>query len=82
MLSVVCSASIPPKRRRPTPVCRRTVKQAIKQAHLMCKNYEDTIECRLAWEHVEELSSALARQKRQEPEEPERSELAKRDYEL
>ena len=78
----ICSASIPPKRRRPTPVCRRKVKQAIQQAHLMCKNYEDTIECRLAWEQVEELSSALARQKRQEPEEPERSELAKRDYEL
>ena len=40
-------------------------------------------EYELLREEIEELSSALARQKRQqEPEEPERSELAKRDYEL
>ena len=81
MLLAVAS-SVPPKR-RPTPVCRRKVKQAIQHASHLCKNYEDTIECRLAWEHVEELSSALAKQKRQEEsDEPDHSELAKRDYEL
>jgi len=50
------------------PAARRTqvrpseVKQAIQHAKNICYNFEDTPECRSAWEQVEELSSELARQ--------------------
>lgn len=51
---------------RPAP--RRTqvrptdIKRAIQHASNICYNFEDTQECRIAWDRVEELSSELARQ--------------------
>lgn len=42
----------PPKRIKPRP----QLKKAIDQAMLLCSNFEDTIECRLAWDLVEDLS--------------------------
>lgn len=41
--------------------------QRIFHAQQICKNYEDTVECKLAWEHVEELSKAAARKKKNPP---------------
>jgi hypothetical protein len=41
-----------------TRVKPKDIKRAIEQAKLLCVNFEDTVECRLAWEKVEELSSA------------------------
>jgi hypothetical protein len=38
------------------------IKRAIQHAKNICYNFEDTPACRSAWEHVEELSSELARQ--------------------
>ena len=46
---------------------RRRMKRQIQHAQLICPNFEDTIECRLAWEEVEELSKALDKEKRREP---------------
>ena len=40
----------------------KDVKRAIDHAKLLCFNFEDTVECSLAWDEVEELSKALHRQ--------------------
>ena len=37
----------------------RKLKRAIDHAKLICVNYEDTKECGVAWDQVEELSAAL-----------------------
>lgn len=52
---------IPKRRLRPNDV-----KQAIQHAQLVCYNYEDTPACRLAWDHVDEIAHALARQQERE----------------
>ena len=62
---VFCCSKPQPRnsvRRRLTP---RDVHRAIEHAQLICYNYEDTAACRSAWDQVEELSSALARQMEQ-----------------
>jgi glyoxylate carboligase len=59
---VVCSASKGPKRSVVRP---HEVKKAIEQARNLCFNYESSVECRIAWEKVEELSAELDRQKRE-----------------
>jgi hypothetical protein len=46
-----------------TQVKAKDIKRAIDQAKLLCLHFEDTIECRLAWEEVEELSIAYNDQK-------------------
>ena len=50
-------------RKTRTPVKRRELNQAIEQAKNLCYNFEDSIECRLAFERVEELSAEMARQR-------------------
>jgi hypothetical protein len=47
---------------RRTQVRPTDIKRAIQHAKNICYNFEDTPECRSAWEQVEELSSELARQ--------------------
>lgn len=42
------------------------VKQAIQHAQLVCYNFEDTPSCKVAWDHVEEVSRALAHQRERE----------------
>ena len=44
----------------------KDVQQAINHAELICFNFEDTPACRVAWDHVEEMSRALARQQEKE----------------
>ena len=44
---------LPPKKRIPP---RPRLKKAIDQAMLLCSNFEDTIECKLAWDLVEDLA--------------------------
>lgn len=58
-LMVIVRASPPPSR---TKVHPRHVKLAIQHAKNLCFNYENTSECRSAWEYVEELSEELERQ--------------------
>lgn len=45
--------STPPKR-----ISKKVVKQAVDHATNLCFYFEDTIECRLAWETVEEIAHA------------------------
>lgn len=40
----------------------RDVRREIDHAKLICYNFEDTPECRVAWDQVEEISGTLARQ--------------------
>lgn len=52
-----------------TPRCneiRRRMKSQIRHAQLICPNFEDTIECRLAWEEVDELGKALDKEEQRE----------------
>jgi len=46
----------------------RDVNMAIQHAQLICYGYEDTLPCRLAWDHVEEITRALERQRERERE--------------
>ena len=78
MLTLTMCA-VPPRKR--TVVKKAEIKQAITQATNLCIGYEDTVECRLAWEKVEELSAALADQEAQRPVLP-RTERANREYDL
>jgi hypothetical protein len=55
-----CSAASQPK--RAPRVTKRQIKQAVDHAMLLCHNFEDTIECRQAWELAEELSHAYRAQ--------------------
>jgi hypothetical protein len=79
---VVCTAQ--PFKPKPKTIVRpRHIKESIQQARLLCQNFEDTVECKLAWEKVEELSAALNDQKKLLEEEAERfSELEERIYDL
>jgi hypothetical protein len=56
----------------------RKLKHAIEHAKLICVNYEDTKECGVAWDQVEELSAALNDQFMIEKNE----ELSKREYDV
>jgi hypothetical protein len=79
---VVCTAQ-PFKPKPKTVVRQRHVKEAIQHARLLCQNFEDTVECKLAWEKVEELSAALNDQKKMLIEDTQRfSELEERIYDL
>lgn len=64
------------------------VKQAIQHAQLVCYGYEESPACRVAWDRVEEISSAFARQREREREREliaercEEDELACREYDV
>jgi hypothetical protein len=44
----------------------KDVEQAIQHAQLICFGYEDTPACIVAWDRVDEISSAFARQREAE----------------
>ena len=48
-----------PPRPLPKIITRRTIKEQIHMAKLVCENYEDSYECKAAWEHVQELEDHL-----------------------
>lgn len=50
------------ERKKRTRIRPKDVKIAIQYAQNVCWGHEDTSSCRVAWDRVEELSSALARQ--------------------
>ena len=57
---------------------RRKLKRAIQHAQLICPNFEDTIECRQAWDEVTDYEKVL---NKQNPiDKTCLSERAKRDY--
>lgn len=55
---ITVRATSKPQKPKKSKVKAKDIKGAIDQAKLLCFNFEDTVECRLAWEQVEELSSA------------------------
>jgi hypothetical protein len=61
IVTFACSGPVFFKKR--TPLKPKDVRRAIQQAQMICYNFEDTPQCRVAWEKVEELSSELARQR-------------------
>jgi hypothetical protein len=72
---VVCTAQPSPRKKGHI---RYKLKQAIQHAQSLCLNFEDTKECRVAWDEVNDLTRALHNQNP----EPERSELSKREYDV
>ena len=54
--------SVPPHRK----ITTKDIKRAIQRAKNLCYNFEDTPARRSAWEKVDELSTALARQQERE----------------
>lgn len=63
MRAIVVSHAMPQRR---TPVRVHHLKQAIKHASNLCINFEDTTECKLAWERVDEISDEMDRQREEE----------------
>ena len=61
------------RHRRRTTVHPSDIKRAIQHAKDLCFNYEDTPECRIAWEYVEDLSAEMNRQVREKDTERENS---------
>jgi hypothetical protein len=78
-LPVVCTAQPSPRKKG---YIRYKLKQAIDHAQSLCLNFEDTKECRVAWDEVNDLTRALHDQYPTSSPEPERSELSKRDYDV
>ena len=62
-MMLVASARPFPKR---TKIRVKDVERAIRQAQAVCYKNEQKPCCRVAWDKVEEMSSALARQREQE----------------
>jgi hypothetical protein len=75
------NGSVPPPRSK---VKKADIKRAIDHAQKLCFNFEDTPECRVAWDQVEELSSEYGRcEPATDPKGPLRAnELANREYDL
>jgi hypothetical protein len=58
---IIKATAQPPKTLKPKKSVQiaKKLKQAIEHASLICINHEDTKECGVAWDQVEELSAAL-----------------------
>jgi len=64
-----CCSSQPPRqlpsgtKRPPRPlpkiINKKTLKQQVEHARMICTNFEDSFECSAAWEHVQELENRL-----------------------
>lgn len=70
-----------------TKLRSKDVERAIQQASNLCFNFEDTPACKVAWDHVEELSAEYARQRdethrRDRVEADERDPLETREYDV
>lgn len=63
---VALSRPVPPPPSRRIQI-RHKLKQAINHAQFLCPNFEDTIECRIAWDTVNDLTRALHNQRPVEP---------------
>lgn len=59
---------------------RHRLKQSIKRAKLICPNFEQTIECAIAWDEVNDLTRALYDQRPPPPVHDD--ELAERIYDM
>jgi len=48
-------------------VLERKLRESIRHANLICPGYEDTKECRVAWDRVEDIQKAINKKKEQHP---------------
>jgi hypothetical protein len=82
---IVCTAhrSNGPVNKR--QLIKKVLKKSIDHALLICPNFEDTIECRVAWDTVNDLTRALHNQVPDRVPQPHRdldAELAERHYDV
>jgi hypothetical protein len=63
MLVLAVAKPVLPRPRKLTPT---DVRRSIQRAKNVCYGAEDAPACRVAWDHVDELSHALARQQERE----------------
>jgi hypothetical protein len=54
----MCAAGKVPQPPKKIQLRKRRLEEAIRHAHMICRNFEDTVECKVAWGLVEELSAA------------------------
>jgi len=79
-LAVVVRATAQPHTKK--KIKPRDVEHAIEHAKLICFNFEDAPECRVAWDHVEEISAAYHDQTVRDADDVRRIELSRREYDL
>lgn len=79
MHAIACMGFVPtpPPRKREI---RYRLKQAVQHAQLLCPNFENTVECRIAWDTVDDLTRALHKPDRAPPETRPADEL--REYDV
>lgn len=56
---------------RPIPIVvppLAILERKIHHAKMICKNYEDTVECKLAWETVDEIQKGIRKRNEKEKE--------------
>ena len=82
VVPVFATAKPSGKKTKRTPVKPKELRQAIDHAEKLCLNYENSIECRIAFERVEELSAELARQRDEIAMVEYFSDLETREYDL
>ena len=63
---VICTAR--PRIQRNKTYIRYKLKKAIEHAQTVCFHFEDSVECRIAWDEVNDLTRALHDQYPQKPE--------------
>jgi hypothetical protein len=83
---VFATAQPQPQRPKPNKSAKisKQLNKAIEHANLICTNYEDTKECGVAWDQVEELSAALNDALMAAPKEEEVwfDDISKREYDV
>ena len=82
MSSIILCMSARPQPKR---ISLHKVNEAIRHAHLICKDYERTNECRVAWSYADDLTRAWRIQTRREDEKKEIewfSDLETREYDV
>lgn len=48
-------------------ILERKLRESIRHANLICPGYEDTKECRVAWDRVEDIQKAINKKKDAHP---------------
>lgn len=63
-------------------VLQKKLRESIKHAQLICPGHEDTIQCKLAWDRVEDIQKAIHKHPPKKDLLCEDDELACREYDV
>lgn len=66
-------------------ILQKKLRESIRHAKLICPGHEDTPECKVAWDRVEDIQKAINKKKEQAPKKDllcEDDELACREYDV